>query len=210
MKLSLINYVAFQIGWFACVLSAAHGRPVLGLMMALLLLGLHLALATQFWPEVKLMLACAVIGVTFDSLLLASGWISYPNGEWIPGLAPFWIVAMWLLFAATLNLSMAWMKGRMVLASVMGLIGGPLSYIAGQELGAIRLEQPEAALMAIAIAWAGLMPLLCLLAQRWNGFARDAAIAVVQRRQANAYLIIFHPLMCTLVDCAKHCPAGKC
>lgn len=179
MKLSLINYVTFQIGWFACVLSAANGRPVLGLLVALLVLGLHLALATRFWTEVKILLAGAAIGTAFDSLLLASGWVSYPNGEWIPGLAPYWIVAMWFLFSATLNLSMAWLKGRMMLAAFMGFLGGPLSYIAGQNLNAIRLENPEAALITVALAWTGIMPLLCLLAQRWDGFMRNQPAAVV-------------------------------
>jgi hypothetical protein len=179
MNLSVINYVTFQVGWLACVVSAANDRPMLGLMLALLVLGLHLALASRLWAEVKMLLACAAIGTVFDSLLLASGWVSYPNGEWIPGLAPYWIVAMWFLFAATLNLSMAWLKGRMVLAAFMGLLGGPLSYIAGQNLGAIRLENPEAALLAVALAWTGMMPLLCLLAQRWDGFPRENSAAMV-------------------------------
>jgi hypothetical protein len=179
MKLSLLNYVTFQIGWLACVMFAAANLPLLGLTVALLVLTLHLALATRFWAEVKILLACAAIGTVFDSLLLASGWVSYPNGEWIPGLAPYWIVVMWLLFGATLNLSMAWLKGRMVPAAFLGLLGGPLSYIAGQNLGAIRLENPEAALITVALAWTGLMPLLCLLAQRWDGFPRDDAAAAV-------------------------------
>lgn len=179
MKLSLLNYVTFQVGWLALVVSAAYDRPMLGLLVALMVLGLHLALVSRFWAEVKLLLACAAIGTVFDSLLLASGWVSYPNGEWIPGLAPYWIVAMWLLFAATLNLSMAWMKGRMVLAALMGLLGGPISYIAGRNLGAIQLENPQAALIAVALAWAVMMPMLCRLAQRWDGFPRENSAAMV-------------------------------
>lgn len=180
MKLSLVNYVTFQIGWFACVLSAANGRPLLGLLVALLVLGLHLSLAPRFCTELKMLLACAAIGTAFDSLLLASGWVSYSNGEWIPGLAPYWIVAMWFLFSSTLNLSMAWLKGKVLLGAFMGLLGGPLSYIAGQNLGAIRLENPEAALIAVAIAWTFIMPVLCILAQRWDGFLREPSAMVVQ------------------------------
>jgi len=179
MKLSLLNYVTFQIGWLACVLSAAHGRPLLGLLVAILILGLHLALAPRLRQEIKMLLVCATIGSIFDSLLLATGWVSYPNGEWIPGVAPYWIVAMWFLFCATLNLSMGWLKGKLVLAAVMGALGGPLSYIAGQNLNAIRLENPEAALIAVAIAWTFMMPVLCVLAERWNGFPRESSGQVV-------------------------------
>ena len=170
MKISLINYVAFQIGWLACVLGAAHGRPLLGLLVAVLLIALHLGLASQRWIEAKLLLYCAVIGTVFDSLLLATGWISYPNGEWLPGLAPYWIIAMWFLFASTLNVSLSWMKGRMYLAALMGALGGPLSYIAGKNLNAIRLEQPTEALILVTLSWAVMMPVLCVLAQRMNGF----------------------------------------
>lgn len=170
MKLSLINYVGFQAGWLACVMSAASGRPLLGLAAALLLVVMHLSLAQRRWTEFKLLLSCVAIGTVFDSLLLATGWVSYPNGEWLPFLAPYWIVAMWLLFASTLNLSMAWLKGRVWLAVIMGAVGGPLSYIAGHKLGAIGLENAPAAMIFLAIGWAIIMPLLCVLAQRMNGF----------------------------------------
>ncbi len=179
MKLSLINYFTFQTGWLACTVSAANGRPLLGLLVAVLVIAVHLSLANRRWTEIKLLLSCAAIGTAFDSLLMATTWVSYPNGEWLPGLAPYWIVAMWFLFASTLNLSLAWLKGRVYLAAFMGALGGPLSYIAGKNLGAIRLENPEAALVTVALAWTFIMPALCLLAQRMNGFERDASGAVV-------------------------------
>ncbi|MDZ4729448.1 MAG: DUF2878 domain-containing protein [Xanthomonadales bacterium] len=179
MKLSLINYVGFQIGWLACVLSAANGRPLLGLLVAVLLVAMHLSMARRRWTEFKLLLSCAAIGTVFDSLLLATGWVSYPNGEWIPFLAPYWIIAMWFLFASTLNLSMAWLKGRMWLAAIMGALGGPLSYIAGQNLGAIGLENAPAALTCLAIGWAVIMPVLSVMAQRMDGFKRELTSTTV-------------------------------
>lgn len=180
MKLSLFNYFAFQIGWLACVLGAAHGRPLSGLLIAVLVITLHLRLASRRWVEAKMLLYCASIGTVFDSLLLATGWVSYPNGEWLPVLAPYWIVAMWFLFASTLNLSLAWLKGRVFLAAFMGALGGPLSYIAGQNLNAIHLDQPEAALILVSVAWTFLMPALCVMAQRMNGFERLPVGVAVQ------------------------------
>jgi len=180
MKLQLINYVSFQAGWLACVLSAAYGRPLIGLMIVVLLTALHLGLALRRRIEARMLLICAAAGAVFDSLLLATGWVSYPNGEWLPGLAPYWIVAIWILFGTTLNLSMAWLKGRFYLAVLMGAAGGPLSYIGGQQLGAIQLENEPAALIALGVAWAVLMPALSLLAERMNGFEAapyEAAVA---------------------------------
>jgi hypothetical protein len=35
------NFVAFQTGWFACVLGAANGMPWLGVIVAVLVVGWH-------------------------------------------------------------------------------------------------------------------------------------------------------------------------
>ena len=73
---------------------------------------LHLWVARRPARESLLLAACAGIGGLFDSLLLATGWIAYPNGAWIPGAAPYWIVSMWVLFGATLNLSLGWLRSQ--------------------------------------------------------------------------------------------------
>jgi hypothetical protein len=38
----VVNLVAFQIAWFACVLGGAHGLPWLGVGVAALVVALHL------------------------------------------------------------------------------------------------------------------------------------------------------------------------
>ena len=50
----------------------------------------------------------------------------------------------------------------------MGAVGGPLSYLAGQKLGAISFNDPFSALVALAIAWGLAMPLLVFLADRFD------------------------------------------
>ena len=130
---------------------------------------LHLGFSRRPGRELRLVGAAMLLGLVVDSVLLATGWLSYPNGQWIPGLAPYWIVAMWGLFATTLNVSMAWLRGRPVLAVLMGAVGGPLSYLAGEKLGAIELVPPLPALAALALAWALAMPLLMRLAERFDG-----------------------------------------
>ena len=73
---------------------------------------------------------------------------------------------MWALFSTTLNVSMAWLKNRLVLASVMGAVFGPLSYLAGQRLGAIELLDTRSAIVALAMIWALVMPVLTYAAAR--------------------------------------------
>lgn len=168
MKL-FINFAAFQLGWFSCVLGAANGMPWIGPPVVLGVVVLHLVQVARPRRELILLLSAMAIGVVVDSLLLANGWLSYANGYWLTGFAPYWIVAMWALFATTLNLSMRWMRSRFLLALAMGAVGGPLSYFAGAQLGAMTLLRPASALAALAVAWGLVMPLLTLLAARFDG-----------------------------------------
>jgi hypothetical protein len=177
----LVHFVAFQLGWFACVLGAAQGLPWLGPVVVAVVVALHLATARRAAPELCLVLSAMAIGLVVDSLLLATGWLQYSVGVLLPGLAPYWIVAMWALFATTLNVSMGWMRGRTVLAVLMGAIGGPLSYLAGEKLGAIELTQPVHALAALAVAWAIAMPALMWLASRFDGVREQPVPGFVQR-----------------------------
>ena len=163
------NFILFQIGWFSCVLGAANGIAWLGPVVVLAAVLVHLKLSLRPAAELKLILSAVAIGLVVDSLILATGWISYPAGVLVEPLAPYWILAMWALFATTLNVSMGWLKHRVALGFVMGAVGGPMSYWAGQKMGAMTFIEPLPALAALAIAWAIAMPLLSGLAAHFNG-----------------------------------------
>jgi len=165
----LLNFAAFQAGWFACVLGAARGMPWLGPLVVLVVVALHLRLSRRPLRELQLVLMAAALGLVIDSLLLSTGWLAYPSGLWLPGFAPYWIVAMWALFATTLNVSLGWLHGRTALAAALGAVGGPLSYLAGEKLGGIALVNPTAALLALGVAWGLAMPGLMRLASRFDG-----------------------------------------
>ena len=166
----LINFLAFQLGWFACVLGAAHGVPWAGTGIALAIVAWHLTRAGQPRQELILVVAAAGIGALWDSLLPALGWIQYPNGVLFAGTAPHWMVALWMLFATTLNVSLAWLKRSLPLAIAFGAIGGPLAYFGGARLGALVFVEPIHALVALAIGWAVLTPVLVIIARRYDGF----------------------------------------
>lgn len=167
----IVNFLVFQAGWFATVLGAANGAPWLGPVAVLAAAALHLRLSPRPSVEARLLAAALLLGLGADSALLATGWIAYPNGHWAPGLAPYWIVTLWALFATTLNVSMRWMRGRFLLAVLFGAIGGPLSYLAGARLGAMTFVDTVPAVAALAIGWAVAMPLLLVLSARFDGTA---------------------------------------
>jgi len=180
----LINFIAFQIGWFACVLGAAWGWPWAGIGIALAIVTWHLSRVAQPRQELVLVGAAAVVGVLWDSLLPLLGWIRYPNGMLVTNTAPLWMVTLWMLFATTLNVSLAWLKNRLWLAIPFGALGGPLAYLGGEKLGALELVEPMAALAALAIGWALLTPALLWLARRYDGVvnARDAQLRLEASR----------------------------
>ena len=172
MKRTLINFIAFQAGWFSCVLSAAYGSPWMGLVVVCVIVVSHLMSADEPVHEMQLVALAVALGLIFDSLLVSSGWVRYPSGMVLPGIAPYWILAMWALFSITLNLSMGWLKSNRLLASFMGAVFGPLSYLAGQRLGAIELVNFSASMIALAVIWAVVMPILTSAASRFDDVSK--------------------------------------
>jgi len=165
----LANVVLFQVGWFACVLGGAHAWPWAGTSVALAIVGWHLVRAARPRDELIVVLCCAAIGAIFDSALVAFGWVSYRSGTLVTGTAPHWLVAMWMLFATTLNVSLRWLRRFPLAAIALGAFGGPLAYWGGARLGAMEFTAPVAATAALAIGWGALTPILVWLARRFDG-----------------------------------------
>ena len=165
----LTNLAAFQIGWFACVLGGANEQPLAGTLTVVAAVGLHLYMVRQPSVELLLVAAACLIGLVWDSLVVSLGLMSYPSGTCADGLAPHWIVAMWALFATTLNVSMGWLKGRPALAVLLGGIGGPMAYLTGYKLGGVVIPDLWFGLVVQGLGWAIMMPLLTVLATRLNG-----------------------------------------
>ncbi len=182
----LINIFAFYIGWFACVLGGAYGLPWLGTALALAIVVRHIGQAMQPWLELRLALLAGLLGVLVDSLPVAAGLVDYPSGTVLTGMAPYWIVALWMLFATTLNVSLRWLKGRLLLAAVLGAIAGPPAYYAGAGLGAITLLQAGPALLLLALLWSMAMPLLVSLATRYDGMAETDRQSAAHNGSAKA------------------------
>ena len=174
----LINVIAFKIGWLACVLGGANGLPMLGTGIALLIVSAHIFTSTRPRNELMLVLIAGAIGAVFDTALAASGLLIYSSGMLFAGTAPYWIVAMWLLFATLLNKSLRWLHGKTLAAAIVGAVGGPLAFYAGHRLGAVEFGDFGAAMLALAVGWGAIMPVLATLARRFDGTAPAPAVTV--------------------------------
>jgi hypothetical protein len=171
MGRTLLNILLFQVGWFACVLSGATQQPWVGALIAISIVSIHLLRAPLAEAEFKLVLIAVGIGTVWDSLLVWLDWLRYSSGILIPNTAPYWIVLMWGLFATILNVSLRWLRGRWLIAAIAGGLGGPLAYYGGHRLGALEFGDQSAALIALAIGWAVITPILMAVATRFDGYA---------------------------------------
>jgi hypothetical protein len=165
----LINLIAFKIGWFASVFGAANELSFLGPLVIVVVIGIHLARATIPAAEVQLILVAGAFGMVCDTLLLSTGWLSYPSGVLVTGLSPLWIVGMWMLFATTFNTTLKWLQNNLPLAALIGAVSGPASYFFGEKLGAVVFNDYAAAMVGLAVVWGVAVPLLMLLARRLDG-----------------------------------------
>lgn len=166
MNAVLINISLFKAGWLAAVFSAAASVPVLGTLAIAVAVAVHLARSESRAGEIRLLALATAIGFSWESLLVATGLVQYGAASVIPGTAPYWIVAMWLLFATTLNVGMRWLRKSMIITAVFGAIGGPMSFLAGQKAGAVSFPDPAVSLAVIGLGWAVFLPLLVRYASR--------------------------------------------
>jgi len=168
MLVKLLNYGLLQGGWFICVLGVAWGDPWIGPLVIGIILGMHFWRSRDRRREILFVAVAGGMGLLVDSLQKVGGLISYHHDSLdIAWLAPFYIVSLWMLYASTFTSSMDWMRRNVLLALVAGGLFGPLSYLAGQRLGAISfVHGPEITLGILAMIWAVANPLLVLASNR--------------------------------------------
>ena len=144
----ILNALLFQLGWFACVFGAQ--RPWL-LLVAAACLAAHFIWVARWRVEGRLVASVALFGSALDTFLLNLGVFDFAGDS---RLLPAWLALLWALFATTLNHCLAWSARPWWLASLLGAVGGPLSYYAGARLADVGLPL-------------GLWPTLLLLSAIW-------------------------------------------
>ena len=90
----LVNYTLYQIGWFACVLGGASHRPWTGCLIALILVGVHLALTGERSLEFRLVALAIGVGAVVEMMQIAAGTYRFTSGTVNDALPPPWLLAM--------------------------------------------------------------------------------------------------------------------
>jgi len=167
-KANMLNAIAYQAGWLACV----AGGNRWALPAGALILALHWWLVDRSVRGWSLVAVAAGLGLAMDLGWQRLGLLEF-HGTLGAGIPP-WLAMLWLLFATTFAHSLAWLQARLGLAALLGAALGPLSYVAGLELGAASTRFPQwQVALAMAPAWALLLPLLLFLARAPRAVAAE-------------------------------------
>ena len=155
------NFVLFQLGWFACIIGAANHQVFWPVVITLIYLTIHIARSNQPSLEMGLLFKATLYGVSADSLVSLSGFLIFEDAWPSSYLSPVWMWVLWALVASTINGSLSWLRGRPILAAVLGAIAGPMSYEAGIRMGAGAWgpQGQVGGLILLAIVWGAAMPL---------------------------------------------------
>lgn len=161
-----LNAFGFQTAWWVCTAGVGHELEIPALVYGLVLAILHVAFAPQPWQEVQLAAIALALGISIDTVLQATSVIHF-YGWSLAFLSPFWLWLLWVLFAMTLNTSLAFLQTKPLwLSASVGLVFGPLTYYAGAQLGAASFENSLTHICALALAWMVALPFLVYEAQQ--------------------------------------------
>ena len=159
MKTLAFNICVYQITWFLCVFLGNHGA-----LLSLPLLILHLFLLPHRKQDLQMMGVLLLIGLFTDGILHLSGMITFTETG-VP--IPIWLMVIWLALALLPHHSLRWLKGRPILSSVFGALGGPPAYWAGVKAGAAEFSQPLLpSLLLLGLIWAIIWPTTMQIADR--------------------------------------------
>lgn len=163
----LVNYAIYQIGWVACVLGAAWQRPWTGFVIAMILVGVHLALSEERSLEVGIVVLASAVGAVVEMIQIATGTYRFTSGTVVDALPPPWLLAMWAQFATTFRFSLRSVITRPVPAMLFGAAGGPIAFLAGEGLGAVTLLPPLGyGLLRLSISWAIALAVFSVVVRR--------------------------------------------
>ena len=167
---TLINSILFQVMWFITIYSASQKHDTLATVSPLAL-GIYYLLQSHPTCVRKERLLWAVMGLGFGIVSESCFWylqLFTPVSEpllWIP----FWLLGLWIALFTMMPLELKSLLQRPWLASLLGFISAPFSYISGAKLGAMVMNKTIlSTCIAIAVLWSIALYLASIIYQRLN------------------------------------------
>ena len=151
--------VGFKAVWLCTVLGAAAGNVWLGPLALLAFAGVQVLFSRNRRRELLVLASGLAMGLVMETVVVRAEWVSYAPGWPDSILAPAWILALWGAFSLMSIDGLAWLRGRRILAAVLGATGAPFAYFSGVVLGA-GSEAEVAFYVTVGLFYAAATPLL--------------------------------------------------
>jgi len=143
----VVSFVLFNVLWISAV-AGRHDYIVLsGLLLASQFI-YSIFIAKVSWT---LILRLFAVGLLLEAIVISLGIIDFAGGYF-----PLWLVMLWLGFSSMAPVALDWLVPKTVFAILVGMISGPLSYVAGIKLNAATVDSMPLAVASYAVVW-GLM-----------------------------------------------------
>ncbi len=150
-----INAMAFNVVWIACVAGSAQQLIWPAALSCAILAAYQLHPKNRHPNDIKLVVISIILGVIVDTLWVQLGYMDFTEKRPFSGLAPAWILFLWVGFALTVNHSLKWLQIHTLLPALVGAIAAPLTYFAGIKIGAVEYTASVVEVsIGLAIAWA--------------------------------------------------------
>lgn len=152
---AVFNFLWFKVFWVVAIVYQQEA-------ILLGLLGVYFATLRPLTTHLNHYLLFAAIGVAIDYILYQQQIFVFDT----PGF-PLWLALLWLAFATTIKAFLSFLQTRLVLAALLGMCAGPISYYFAMQLNAVSFSYPLTyTLTILAITWAVLLPILLALNQK--------------------------------------------
>jgi hypothetical protein len=169
-----INFIIFQVCWFACAIGAAKNLAWLGPLMVFITVPLQIHLLTEnHKAEIFFAVICGMSGFLLETLMIVANVYTPVDQGW-GQVCPPWMAALWFNFALLVSISLAWLKGKYAAAIILGGLAGPLAYWGGEKLGALTVAETfSRGYMILAFMWGIALPMLVYLHDRLTAVKRN-------------------------------------
>lgn len=154
---NIVNLILFQVGWIYCAMETSFTSGIVAFVFVVV----HLTLVSQRRKQEVLFIAAGTaLGSLLDGINLNAGVLEHPAQ---PAWTPLWLVGLWALFMTTLPHSLAWLGKKRWLLFIFAPIGGPFAYWSATRLRDTSFPDPTVSLLALAVGWTIVLPLLFTL-----------------------------------------------
>ncbi len=155
----LANSLLFNVSWLVIV--STHS-PVIAPAVVILHLLVHFSLMGRGMAEAQLVLGVTLLGLFIDQVLFASKVFTISGAA---SSAPLWISCLWPVLATTLMHAFSGLQKRLLLAAIVGAIGGAMSYLAGTRLTDVEFASSLWGPLTMALLWGLVFPALLMAAR---------------------------------------------